>query len=203
MVNRWFVTILTVLTLGWMTGCVTPNDQPPRQGGNGLAAGTNASANLNPLAVGDKVTVTFQDINPAIPAIDTAVKEDGTITLTMNLSFTAAGKTIAQLESDIRERYVPRIYRYMTPTVRVQDRYFSVGGEVRSPNRQLYISKMTVLKAIDAAGGFTDFGNQRSVVVIRADGKRFTEDCKAALAHPEKDQEVFPGDQVFVKKRWW
>ena len=83
-----------------------------------------------------------------LPPFEEKIKEDGTITLLLNQTFKAAGKTRGELEKEIRERYVPRLLQYMTVTVKQQDRWYYVDGEVKSPNRQIYNSRITVLKAI-------------------------------------------------------
>jgi polysaccharide export outer membrane protein len=155
------------------------------------------------IRVGDGLTITFQDLVTPIPAVDTVVKEDGTITLIYNKQFVAVGKTRGQLEKDIHDAYVPDYFRYMTPEVTIKDRFFSVGGEVRSPGRQIYTGRMTVLQAITGAGGLTDFANPKKVTITRVDGSQEHENAKAALQKPELDKEVFPGDSVFVPKKLW
>jgi protein involved in polysaccharide export with SLBB domain len=61
---------------------------------------------------------------------------------------------------------------------------------------------MTVLKAIQAAGDFTDFGKKSKVEVIRANGhKEKPVDCYKAIKNPKLDLPIFPGDQVIVPRR--
>ncbi len=129
------------------------------------------------------------------------IKEDGSITLILNQKFQAAGKTIGALQADIRDRYVPQYFKYLTVTIKTQERFYSVGGEVRSPNRQAYTGYMTVLRAIDTAGGFTDFSRKTDVEVTRANGEKYVVNCKKAQNHPELDREIFPGDKIFVHRR--
>jgi protein involved in polysaccharide export with SLBB domain len=175
------------------------------------APGTNRPAQrpMNPLEsvpilrVGDGVIVTFNDVITPIPPVDTQVKDDGTVTLNYGKVFNAAGRTLRQLESDIHETYVPAYFKTMTPTVVIKDRFFSVGGEVKAAGRQVYVGRMNVLQAIDAAGGFTDYSNKGKVIVTRSNGRQVTINARRALTHPELNIEIFPGDQVFVKKRWW
>jgi protein involved in polysaccharide export with SLBB domain len=155
------------------------------------------------IRTGDELTVSFQDLVTPIPAVDTVVKEDGTITLIYNKQFLAVGKTRGQLEKEIHDVYVPDYFKYMTPEVTIQARYFSVGGEVRTPGRQLYTGRMTVLGAITGAGGLTDFANPKKVTITRVDGSQEHENAKTALQKPGLDKEIFPGDTVFVPKRYW
>lgn len=127
------------------------------------AAVTNAGGpEPEVLSVGDSLTITFTDTPVVIPMFDQKIKEDGTITLALNQTFTADGKTRGDLEKEIRGRYVPNIFKYMTVSVKQQEstRWYYVDGEVKAPNRQIYNSRITLLKAINSAGGFTDFANK-------------------------------------------
>ncbi len=58
-----------------------------------------------------------------------------------------------------------------------------------------------VTQAIQSAGDFTDFADQREVRVIRANGRVEIVDCKAALEDPSKDLPVYPGDNIVVERR--
>ncbi len=182
-----------------------PPPPPPASTANAAPAPAPVDPTTAPiLHVGDRVTVSFQDLVTPIPAVDATVKDDGTITLIYNKQFQADGRTLRQLENDIREAYVPGYFRNMTPSVTIMDRFFFVGGEVKAPGRQVYTGRILVLGAIDAAGGFTDYANRKKVVVTHAlNSKQETVDAKRALDHPELNVEIFPGDSVFVKKRLW
>ncbi|MDB6125376.1 MAG: Polysaccharide biosynthesis/export protein [Pedosphaera sp.] len=153
------------------------------------------------LHVGDSITVSFQDlVNPVFP-IDQAVKEDGSITLIYNQRFQAAGKTVNALEKEIHDRYVPRYFVNMTPTIKTAERFYSVGGEVKTPNRQVYSGRMTVVGAINTAGGFTDYARKSKIQVTRANGKTVKVNYDKALRDPKENLEIFPNDDVHVPKR--
>jgi len=64
---------------------------------------------------------------------------------------------MTQLQDEIVAIYVPKYFQRMTVSIKTDDRFFSVLGEVRNPSRQQYVGQMTVLKAIASAGGFTEF----------------------------------------------
>jgi polysaccharide biosynthesis/export protein VpsN len=155
--------------------------------------------------VGDSLMVTFTDTPTVIPPFEEKIKEDGTITLTLNQTFKADGKTRGSLEKEIRARYVPDYYKYMTVTVKQQEStsWYYMNGEVRSPARQIYNSRITVLKAIASAGGFTDFANKKKVKLTRVDGRTQTVNCVKALDNPRLDPEVYPGDTIHVPRRIW
>jgi polysaccharide export outer membrane protein len=155
------------------------------------------------LSKGDMLMIRFSDLisNP-LPPIEQRIKENGTIMLMENQTFVAAGKTRGDLEQEIRARYVPNYYRQLTVNIELPERYYFVAGEVRSPNKLIYTPPMTVLKAIAAAGGFTDFANKKNVKVTRADGHIETENCVMALKNPTLDLFVYPGDTVHVSRSW-
>jgi protein involved in polysaccharide export with SLBB domain len=154
--------------------------------------------------VGDSLTIIFSDLNPLIPAFEERVKEDGTITLIHNQTFTAAGKTRGDLEKEIRARYVPTIYVNLTVTIKPQERFYTVSGEVKVPGRQQYYGPTTVLKAIASCGDFTDFANKKKVRLTRAhDSRMYTINCKKALTNPRLDLEVLPNDSINVPRSIW
>jgi len=173
----------------------------------GSAAGPGAVGtsedNLDLIRVGDTLVISFADLPIVQPPEEQRVKDDKTITLMQNQTFEAAGKTRGRLEKEIRARYVPRFFRNMTVSVhqKQETQFYFVDGEVKTPTRQIYISRTTVLKAIASAGGFTDFARKSKVKLTRVDGRIFIIDCKKALKDPRLDLEVFPGDKINVPRR--
>ncbi len=150
--------------------------------------------------------VTFSDLPYAQPAIEDRVRDDGTIMLIQNLSFVAAEKDRASLEKEIHDAYVPKYFKTMTVSVaqQVNTQFYYVLGEVKTPNRQVYISRLRVLGAIASANGFTDFSRRSAVELTRADGRKETINCIKAQHDPVLDREIYPGDTVYVprKKPW-
>ena len=201
-----------------LAGCRThPSEQQTAESPDGVATTTAASPATAPvptnssgvepevLRVGDSLTVTFADTPNTIPPFQDKIKEDGTITLALNQTFNADGKTRGELEKEIRVRYVPDYFKYLTVTVTpdVNTRWYYVDGEVRAPNRQIYNSRITVLRAIASAGGFTDFANKKKVRLTRVDGRTQIVNCVKALTNPSLDLEVYPGDKIHVPRKIW
>jgi protein involved in polysaccharide export with SLBB domain len=131
------------------------------------------------------------------------IKEDGTITMPDIGHVQAAGKTAGELQNEIYNLYVPKLYRHLTVTVNTGDRVYYVTGEVKQPGRQLYAGQMTVTKAITTAGDFTDFANHKKVWLIRANGQRIKVNCDKALQDSSQDPPVYPNDQIQVPRRIW
>jgi polysaccharide biosynthesis/export protein VpsN len=170
-----------------------------------LAPTRSAGPEPEVLRIGDSLTIILTDTPTPIPVFEEKIKEDGTITLTLNQSFKAEGMTCAELEKLVRKRYVPDYFKEMTVTVKQQEstRWYYVNGEVKSPARQIYNSRITVLKAVASSGGFTDFANKKKVKLTRVDGRTQTVNCVKALDNPSLDPEVYPGDTIHVPRRLW
>ena len=113
----------------------------------------------------------------------------------------AAGKKRGELEDEIYRLYVPNLYKRLTVKVGSEGRVVHVRGEVKIPGRVQYLGDMTVLRAIAAAGDFTDFANRRKIKVTRANGQRIVVDCIKAQQDPEKDLPAYPDDLIDVDRR--
>jgi polysaccharide export outer membrane protein len=153
--------------------------------------------------IGDTVLVTLSGLPTTIDPHQEPIKEDGTITMPDIGHVQAAGKTAGELQNEIYNLYVPKLYRHLTVTVVPGERVYYVTGEVKQPGRQLYVGQMTVTKAITTAGDFTDFANHRKVWLIRANGQHIKVNCNAALKDASKDPEVYPNDQIQVPRKFF
>jgi polysaccharide export outer membrane protein len=188
---------LSLALLVALTACVSdegPKIRPPTPG---ATRGTTDT-----LRVGDKITIILTDIPGAPLQSEQIIPEDGDVTVHLDLKTKAAGKTKRQLADDIRNLYVPRYYTRMTVNVKTEERFVFVSGEVKLPNRYLYSGELTVLKVIATAGGFTDFANKKKVELSRLDGSIERIDCVKALADSSLDLAVYPGEKVFVPRRF-
>ena len=192
-----------------LTGCSSPaydpifSDNPMVPEGSSSPTSSFTSADVARFHVGDTVVVSLTGLPETIEPHAEPIKEDGTITMPYIGHVQAAGKTAGELQNDIYNLYVPKIYRHLTVTVNTGDRVYYVTREVRQPGRQLYGGQMTVTKAITTAGGFTDFGNHKKVWLIRANGQRIKVNCDKAFQDPSQDPIVYPNDQVQVPRRFW
>lgn len=117
----------------------------------------------------------------------------------------AAGLGQAALQRAIEAAYRGGdIYTNPTITVTVPTtlRFVNVSGDVRQPRRVEYTSDLTVLGAISAAGGFTDYADQRKVRLMRG-GRVQMVDIKAVRNNPTLDIILLPGDQIEVPQSFW
>ena len=197
-----------------LTGCHGPKfaELPGTPGATTVSAasGPDMSAppagqrgNLDTILVGDNLKIVFSDLPTPVLPFEDRVREDGTIMLLQNQAFVAAGKMRGDLEKEIRARYVPNFFKTMTVSVTQQKdtQFYYVDGDVKEPGRQVYISRITVLKAIASAKGFTDYARRGKVVLTRSDGRTINIDCIEAIRNPKLDLEVYPGDKIYVKRR--
>jgi len=150
----------------------------------------------------DLVSVIFTGVFDPPARHDERITENGFINLYLIGQVQAAGKSPAQLQDEIRKRYVPQYYRdSLTVTVAAENRNYFVSGEVKAESHQPYLGETTVLKAIAAAGGFTDFAKKTRVRLTRINGEKWLIDADEARLNPDLDPPVYPGDIIFVPRR--
>jgi len=156
--------------------------------------------------VGDFLYVSFTDL-PAIAGGQfrdqkIRISDDGMITLPYNVRVQAAGRPFSEVEADARARYVPAYFQQFTIIIKPEERFYYVGGEVRIPGLRPYFGNMTVLRAIDTAGGFTDFAKRSHIEVRRENGKTELVNWKKARKDSKLDLPIFPNDHIIVTKGW-
>jgi len=187
---------LFVFTCALLIGC-----------GGGGALPTTGQSGLPPgfasdiIRVGDKITVQLSGVPDSGYFVEKQIPPSGDFTLPyLTQTFQALGKTTPQLAQEITEAYKgQKIYTNPVVTVLEEERYITVGGEVRSPSNVPYRPDLTLVSVINSCGGFTEFANRKSVRVIR--GKQeFYVDCIRAVAVPGNDPPVYPGDQIYVSR---
>lgn len=192
---RRFPIIIFALCLA-LTGCGTT---PP----NGAPATPPASRTESHLRSGDQLTVRLDTggsrEQAAQPPLELVVDENGEVSLPLIGRVAAAGSTPSELAERIQANYVPRYYVRCTATILPTIRFFYVGGEVRAPGRYNWTEDVTLLKAINTAGGFTDFANRRKVELARGKNKQ-NEDIDDIRQHPDKDVPIQPGDSIYVTR---
>lgn len=170
-----------------------------------LAGGVYAQATLR---IGDPVEMKIS----GVPTEDQnqvnntySVDADGGINLPYIGKIHAEGMTPAQLARSIEENYrSSKIYTNPNITILMQPtaRFVNVGGSVRNPTRVPFTEDMTLLTAINAAGGFNDFADQRHVRLLRGteatvyDVRRFRKD-------PSQDVRLRPGDKIEVPQSFF
>ena len=112
----------------------------------------------------------------------------------------AAGLLPADVQRSIESKLkLDKIYTNPTVTLNTdsQQVFVAVGGAVKSPGRIPYTADMTLMIAINAAGGFNDFANEKKIDLRRGDAvQRY--DARDLRKNPGRDPKILPGDQVDV-----
>ena len=113
---------------------------------------------------------------------DYPVSKEGMVNLPYVGKINAAGKTTEQLARDIEKAYVDaKIFIDPTVEARLSGHggipAIHIGGEVRRPGPIRFTEGMTLWKAIQAAGGSTEFGSLKRVKLYR-DGKQIVYDMQ-------------------------
>ena len=133
------------------------------------------------------------------------VDANGSVNLPYINKVKADGLTPAQLSGSIEGTYrANHIYTNPTITIVMQPtaRFVNIGGAVRTPSRVPFTEDMTLLTAINAAGGFNDFADQKRVKLLRgSDAKTF--DIRTFRVDPSKDVKLRPGDRIEVPQSFF
>lgn len=159
-----------------------------------------------------RVGDTFEIKISGVPAEEQAqvnntytIDANGTINLPYINKVRAQGLTAGQFASAVESSYrASKIYSNPTITIVVAQtaRFVSVGGAVRTPSRVQFTEDMTLLTAINAAGGFNDFADQSKVRLLRGnDAKIFN--VKEFRKNPSLDVRLQPGDKVEVPQSFF
>jgi protein involved in polysaccharide export with SLBB domain len=117
----------------------------------------------------------------------------------------ASGVTQGALQDAIENSYrSQQIYTNPTITISVasQARFVNIGGDVRAPQRVPFTPDLTLLGAINAAGGFTEYANKKKVRLLR-DGNVTIHNVIEIQADPSKDPRLKPGDTITVEQSFW
>jgi polysaccharide export outer membrane protein len=198
------VLLMAVLWGGCQTGAGSASPQAATAANAPVAlavgaSGTNSGFSIDRIAVGDVIRVMYEASVPIAPT-EIQVPETGLVTIHMGEQVQVAGKMAADVSKDIRDLFTVKkqMYKRLSVNVQVLGRTVSVGGEVRATGSFPFEGGMTVLKAVNRAGGFTEYANRREVRVTRINGQQITVDCKAAMKKPELDLPLYPGDRIEV-----
>jgi polysaccharide export outer membrane protein len=131
------------------------------------------------------------------------VRMDGKISLPLVDDIQAAGLTPLQLKEALTQKLKGFVDN---PTVNVtvlEANSFKVyvSGEVKQPGVQRIRSEITLVKLITMVGGFTEWANQKKILILRKEkgaDKRMTVNYKKIIAGEEPDILINRGDTVII-----
>ncbi len=133
------------------------------------------------------------------------VRTDGKISLPLIDEIQAAGLTPLQLKEVLTQKFKQFVE---TPIVTVMVREAKsfkvyIGGQVAKPGVYTLVEEITLLQLIPLAGGFTEWANQRKILLVRKEGgqeKRITINYKKIISGKDLSNNVIlkPGDTIIV-----
>jgi len=153
------------------------------------------------MRAGDKVTIRLTGVPDGEYLIEVQIPTTGDVTVPLlTRSFKALGRSTSDLAAEISQAYkTDKIYTNPQVTVLPEERFVSLGGDVRGPTRVAYTPDLTLLTAINSCGGFTEYADRRHVRVVRGQ-QVFYVDCVKAATTPGADPALYPGDQITVPR---
>jgi polysaccharide biosynthesis/export protein len=164
-----------------------------------LATSDAADYRIGPMDILDITVFQVPDLSKEVQ-----VSQGGHFTLPLIGDITAAGKTAAQLQSEIAAKLGSKYLQSPQVTVFVKDmqsQRVTVEGQVVKPGIYPTTGQTTLLQAIALSGGLTDLADTRAIVVLRtADGQRQAAkfDYASILGGRADDPAVQAGDVIVV-----
>jgi len=160
-----------------------------------------------PLRAGDTIEIRIS----GVPAEETAtyngaytIDDQGMINVPYINQVKVSGFLPNQIQETIQNRLIEeKIFTHPTITILQSTiRFVDVAGEVKSPQRVSFTADMTLLSALNAAGWFTDFADQKHIRLVR-ENKTTLYNMKAIRDNPALDPKILPGDKIVVPQSWW
>ncbi len=132
------------------------------------------------------------------------VRPDGKISLTLLGDVQAAGRTPAELATDIteslRQKDVLRRPQVTVKVLTVNSKKYSINGEVMKTGAFPLVVPTRVMDALVNAGGFKDFANKKDIVILRGQ-ERLKFNWNDVVKGKKTEQNVYlqHGDIIIVK----
>jgi polysaccharide biosynthesis/export protein len=133
------------------------------------------------------------------------VRLDGKISIPLVGENQAAGLTPLQLKEQLIQKFKDFIEAPNVTITVMEANSFKVyiSGQVAKPGVFILRSETTISQIIPMAGGFTEWANQRKILVLRREGgkdQRFTINYKKIISGDDLSQNLVlkPGDTIVV-----
>jgi len=151
----------------------------------------------------DPLMITLLGI-PEEKILQEIIDEHGNITIPyIKEPVPAAGLTTSELEREIERIYTEaEIYRNITASIQTHGKIYYMEGEVKRPQEYELSRRITLLQAIAAASGYTDYANEKNVTITR-NGQVMRFNAKEIEKSPELDVQVEAGDRIKVYRSPW
>jgi len=170
-------------------------------GSAGAVISDEAGLSSRRLRKGDRIVISKLGI-PQPETIKEVIDEHGNVNLSLVGSVKVDGLTTAEAEAAIEQAYVEGGYYRKINVVVVPEEYpqYFVRGEVKAPGRYPVTAGLTLLRAIAASGGYTDFANSRRISIYRG-SKVLRFDATKIENLKEQDPPIEPEDVIVVERK--
>jgi polysaccharide export outer membrane protein len=161
--DQGYIRVILTLLLAFTSIVARPSDKAkPRDPASAATPPHDYMIGLDDLLV---INVWKEpEISRSVP-----VRPDGKISLPLIGDLRASGRTVVELQDDIKQQLVAYLSN-PTVTVIVQEaksQKFNILGEVEHPGCYVLSRSLTVLDAIAIAGGFREFAKTGRIYVLR------------------------------------
>ena len=181
----------------------TGGDPAPVAAPTASISSDHTSSNVYRLRPGDQVVISLKGAQNQ--NIEDMVDEKGMITLIYLGEFKVDGLTASDVERKVRDAYIQGgIFKEIYVTAFIPTRRYTVSGEVKVQGPAPINGRVTLLQAIPAAGGFSDFADKKNIQITRTSkGTQITVDYTEIQRNPEKDIEIEPDDVITVPRKYF
>ncbi len=163
-----------------------------------------------PLGPEDVISVTVFDL-PKYSKAGIVIPPDGKIDyFFVRGGLHVAGKTTQQVADEIARHLDEYIIdpKVTVSLEKAMSMHYGVVGDVAQPGPRVMTRRLSVLEAINAAGGVLGTGDKKKVVVLHWDADRMVKQIPIDVAAIEKGKAadnyfLSPGDQIFVPGNRW
>ncbi len=152
------------------------------------------------LQPGDQLAVTVFN-HPEYSLDKAQVTSDGFISMPAIGPVKVWGLTTNELSEHLQE-LLKHYLREPLVSVTVAEAHSLVYilGEVHNPGPKPWFSATSIQQAIAQAGGFSEFANRRTAVLLRADGSRREIDLSSLLSGKSNDTQLLSGDVLVIQR---
>jgi polysaccharide export outer membrane protein len=131
------------------------------------------------------------------------VRTDGLISMPLIGELQANGKTPVNLQKEIEQslsKFV-RDPKCVVIVVEPKSKKIFINGQVTTPGQFILDSELYLSQAISLAGGFTEWADKGSIIILRTEGDKripIKADMNKILKGKKPDIKLMPGDTVVV-----
>ncbi|MFN9459281.1 MAG: polysaccharide biosynthesis/export family protein [Acidobacteriota bacterium] len=129
------------------------------------------------------------------------VRPDGRITLPLSGDMAVEGKTLDEVKEMIKKAYSEQLNRpeLTVALLRVGSKKYYLVGEVNRTGMFPLVVPITVLEALNAAGGLREFANKKKITVLRGTQRlKFNYDEVMKGKKLEQNVQIENGDHIVV-----